>query len=76
MSEFGDLGFGHYILEGHTPKRVDAPTWSRWYRQAHESRRVGWTEIGKCIVSTRLLEHQSQLGRPGAAAPLRDHDQA
>jgi hypothetical protein len=57
----------YYVLEGHTPVKVDLMTWAQWFEvsQTDDRRRVAWTEIGKAEaeVSTVFLGLDHSFGR-------------
>lgn len=44
----------YFVLDGHEPRRVDTvEEWGRWYEKA--DRRVDFTDLGYCTVSTVFL---------------------
>jgi hypothetical protein len=47
------MKLAHYILEGHTPKRVDFLTWGRWFEGA--DRAVALDRFRGGVVSTIFL---------------------
>jgi hypothetical protein len=45
---------GYYVLDGHEPRAVDTvEEWAAWYEEA--KRRVDFTDLGFCTVSTVFL---------------------
>ena len=60
------MDMGHYILDGHKPKRVSLMEWAQWFEDNRGERQVGLARIGMVTVSTVFLglDHQWGDGPP------------